>query len=706
MTKSEEKAIASSPDYDAAAFGGETEKQMMIKFESQLQDGLTYFKNVIRPRLDRSYKLYMSYTGDREKAKKPWQANIFVPYINSAVETLMPRILDARPEFTTKGRNIDDEEKSTKQNKLMDFTWEMSEMDRKQELVVRSSLVYGTGFWQVYWKKDVVNGKFLDTKSLYDKKLVYKDKEIVRYDGPCADHVDNYSLLYDWHNVERKSKQYWIKRLILSAEDVKKKYPYADKKRLLAAFKSGSGDLEDFGKIRTEIKTVQESVYKGAKEAYASGDSYNDASNADIKMYEVFEWLRPLDDQFGVIVGAGHVPILKGASIPFPYDFKETPFIEVPYLKLPGEFEGIGLPLLLENPQLMLNLIKNQRLDAATLGIHKMWIVNPLSNINKNDLVVRPFGIIWTPDPSGVREVQFSDVKPSAYREEELLKNDLRYSSGVDDFSMGAGGGAGSATEVRHLRESTLERVRLFVNHLGESYSDIMRYWMDMYRQFFNKKFTIRVTGDGGSVEYPLIEKDDFSGKFDYIATVLPSFAGQNDIKKKQDMDLFQLLITQPWVDPKKLVSKVLHDFNWSVDSVSKGEGEGEMPPMPGEMMPGMPGMEGQPEAAPEEGTEEGMEEGAPIDAGGSIPPEVLTEALGMLRKEGETVSRPGGQFSEASLPIDLLRGASMPPTVKGVPGGANPRGLNRGGAVNTDVRLADNSNPEAALQRRATSLQ
>ena len=243
------------------------------------------------------------------------------------------------------------------------------------------------------------------------------------------------------------------------------------------------------------------------------------ALDSKLKMYEVFEWWRPFEDEFAVMVN--YIPILKGGSMPIPYDFKEAAFIDFPYLKVPGEFEGYSLPMILENPQIMMNMIKNQRLDAATLSIHKMWIVNPLANINKEELVTRPFGIIYSVDPNGVREVQFSDIKASAYKEEDLLKADMRYASGVDDFSMGAGGGANSATEVRHLRESTLERVRLFVNHLGDGFADLMRYWMDMQRQFFTKDMYIRIIGQDGEVQFPLIEKeelDDESNIGPYVA--------------------------------------------------------------------------------------------------------------------------------------------------------------------------------------------
>jgi hypothetical protein len=421
-----------------------------------------------------------------------------------------------------------------------------------------------------------------------------------------------------------------------------------------------------------------------------------------------------------------------------PYDFKEAPFIEVPYLKMPYEFEGYGLPMILENPQIMLNLIKNQRLDAATLSIHKMWIVNPLANINKEELVTRPFGIIYSIDPNGVREVEFSDIKQSAYREEDLLKQDMRYSSGVDDFSMGAGGTASSATEVRHLRESTLERVRMFVNHLGEAYSDVMRYWMDMQRQFFTKTMHIRIVGEDGEVEFPLIEKDDLRGNFDYKATVLPSIAGQMDVKRKQDMDLFQLLITLPFIDPKKLTSKVLPDFGWNLDSITAAEPEagaqqlgpdGQPLPVGPDGQPLQAGMEGQAMPVGPDGQPMSVgPDGQPLPTGpeplpaglnnGGVPPEVLMSAMRMLGGSPSSASVANSGFSQASSPINLLQ-QGPPPTAKGIPAGGGPgyrpagkttnaRGLNRNGRLNTNASLNrdGNSNPESTLLKSVHNLQ
>lgn len=682
--------MANIKPYNARDYG-KAEENLKRLFDLQYEDAKTYFDAVIKPRLDRAYKLYVAYTGDRQKEIKKWQSNIFVPYVNAVIETMMPRLLDARPEFSVQGREESDQPKSIKQKQLMDYSWEMASMDKTAEDLARSSLVYGTGFLQVSWKKDVRKLKFLKTKDVASGKYKWEEKEKVFFDAPYAEWVDNYALIYDWHNIKRESKQFWIKRLVLTKAEIMRKYPMAEKKRLEQAFAGGSGDLADWASIRAEVKSTHDKITKGSESYHSqpgvsAHDRYVNTNDTNMQMYEVFEWIRPFDDQYAVIVGGQRVPILKGGSIPNPYDFKETPFIEVPYLRLPGEFEGVGLPLLLENPQIMLNLIKNQRLDATTLSIHKMWIVNPLANINKDELVTRPFGIIYSVDPAGVREVQFSDIKPSAYREEEMLKGDLRYASGVDDFSMGVGGSAGSATEIRHLRESTLERVRLFVNHLGDGFATLMRYWIDMYRQFGSQKMVIRITGDDGQITFPLVEKDDLMGNFDYRASVIPSIAGQNDIEKKQGMDLFQLLVGLPFVDQRKLTSKVLTPWGWSLDSVTKAEEEGQ--PMPG--------------MGPEE-----MLANSPVDqlTGGSpqaseIPPDVLSGALGMIRG-----GQQGGGFQEANSPIDLLSSGAMPPTVPGIPAG-NPRGMNRGGKVNTNIPMGNNSTPEGSIANRAINLQ
>src|ERR1035437_3749157 len=128
--------------YSASTFGPK-EIELQRLFRLQRDDARNYFLTIIKPRLDRSYKLYIAYGGDRQREIKKWQSNVNIPYIQSAVETMVPRIVDARPDFTVLGRTEEDQMKAEKQQELMDYFWEVAGMDATTEDFVRSALIYG-----------------------------------------------------------------------------------------------------------------------------------------------------------------------------------------------------------------------------------------------------------------------------------------------------------------------------------------------------------------------------------------------------------------------------------------------------------------------------------------------------------------------------------------------------------------------------------
>jgi len=162
--------------YSAYNYGAK-EVELQRLFRLQRDDARNYFLTIIKPRLDRSYKLYIAYGGDRQREIKKWQSNVQIPYIQSAVETMVPRIVDARPEFTVLGRTEDDQVKAGKQQELMNYFWEVAGMDATTEDFVRATLIYGVGFLQVSWKKDVRKLKFLRTKNIDSTKYEWKEEE-------------------------------------------------------------------------------------------------------------------------------------------------------------------------------------------------------------------------------------------------------------------------------------------------------------------------------------------------------------------------------------------------------------------------------------------------------------------------------------------------------------------------------------------------
>jgi hypothetical protein len=78
-----------------------------------------------------------------------------------------------------------------------------------------------------------------------------------------------------------------------------------------------------------------------------------------------------------------------------------------------------------------------------------------------------------------------------------------------------------------------------------------------------------------------------------------------------------------------------------------------------------------------------------------------------MLRGGSEAPAQ-ANPFGQATSPINLLAMGGTPPTAGRIPlPTSNPRGLNMGGKVNTNISMKPmNSNPESALINRATNLQ
>ena len=150
----------------------------------------------------------------------------------------------------------------------------------------------------------------------------------------------------------------------------------------------------------------------------------------------------------------------------------------------------------------------------------------------------------------------------------------------------------------------------------------------------------------------------------------------------------------------------MLHDWSWDLESLKKNKEQAPPPEQvpEQEQQPGQPGQEPQPQGE--------LIPGNPNEtAGGSqIPADVAQKVLDMLgggAGQGNA-GEGGGQspFAELGSPVNLLKGGAVPPTPKGVLPTTNPRGMNRGGKVNTNLPLKQTSSIESNLVNRALNIQ
>jgi len=528
-----------------------------------------------RSRFDQYYKNFRDYGEDRlQKLRKiggqNWMSNLFVPLTASHIRTLHPKVIESRPEMRVLGRTKEDHKKALKVQTILEYIWDKSNIDSELRSLVWNTLVYGTGWGKVVWsvkKRAKYNSNYED--SVESPELL---EDSTYYNDPDFQAADTYDVFPDPAATRVDNMRFLCHRYVMTKEEIIK--TWSELKNM--EFVTSGGDVTDYKSIRREVPRTKFSEKRNGGGAASAGAGTLTAQTAAIasELTEVIEYWE--DDRLVVIANGVTIK-----DVPNPYPTKEIPFVRLAYEELPFEMYGVGVAEQVEQVQYGLNTIRNQRIDNVTMAIHKMFIVNPLALVDENDLVTRPFGLIRTPDPNAVKPIEFGDIKQSAYSEDSLMVETAKFATGIDDFSRGIGGPASlTATAVTAQKESTSDRVKNFVRNIEtEVFSKTMRLWISYIKEFYPTKTINRVNEDkngsdeveildvnvrsekNGEVDFPIIDKDDIEGYFDYRIASNSTVAGTQDLKLKKLNELMDRAIAggidpttgQPIVDMRAL---------------------------------------------------------------------------------------------------------------------------------------------------------
>ena len=523
---------------------------------TRFKESKDYFRAYRKPKLDQCYKNFRGYGGDRLAELKKiggddWMSNMFVPMTASHIRTIHPRTVDAKPELKVDGRTTEDMRKAIYAQAILDYVWEKANMESKMRDYVWQALVYGTTVGKVLWRTEMLikTDKVIDEDSL-EVKDVEEKKEL--YNDPDFEVVDIYNFYPDPYATSIDDARYVCQRYLLTKEQILRTYSGLKNTEYLT--KNSGGDITDDTTVRKDILVQADGGSSGG-----SGQQ----NTAESTLFEVCEyWER---NRFVLMVGDVIMKESKNVLTP-----GYLPFTVVAYEKLPFEFYGIGICEQLEQPQHTLNVIRNQRVDNVTLSIQKMFIANPYALISKKDLVSRPFGLIRTSDINAVKPIDVPPMNESAYREDALALDAGRMATGIDDWSRGEQGPASTtATAVTTQKESTLERIKLFISQLEtDCYQKLMRYWVSMAHDLYESKTLDRITDNGIDIETiskgidrpvtirnpkgdikTFVSKDDLMGYFDFRALSMSTLAATKELKLKRILDIMDKSMTAG-VDP------------------------------------------------------------------------------------------------------------------------------------------------------------
>jgi hypothetical protein len=162
----------------------------------------------------------------------------------------------------------------------------------------------------------------------------------------------------------------------------------------------------------------------------------------------------------------------------------------------------------------------------------------------------------------------FPDVTRSAYEEEQIIKQDMQYVSGVSEYSRGA-------TPQRKETATTVTTIQEAANILfNYTIQVIERTWLipiadamkKLNQQYIDKERVIRILGEAG-YNYEPVNPESIAGSYD-VVSVSPALEAQanKDIKRNQLLEMMDKFtnnpVTLPYVNVPELMKKVLETYD------------------------------------------------------------------------------------------------------------------------------------------------
>lgn len=363
-----------------------------------------------------------------------WQSHLQLPDAFSAIQTQSQETIERKSRPHLLGTEESDEPVQEFANSVITYNMNNTGFDYQAFLSKLCASSRGTSFRMDYWRCDKRIVKLPKSLNKDTGEIEYESTEITDFDDDYTEWVPNEFIFIDDKAKHIDEAVDMIRREILHIDEFHRIY----------------GDKP--GYFDTDYVVV-------------GGDTTNRSYfklPRDIMMQdvEVLHYYNRSIDAYWVV--ANNIAICDS---PLMSKHKELP-IGVDYqYRLPGRFWGIGIPKVLHHLSEERKSLRNLNMDRQKMQLNKMFLHNSSFDIDDEDLVTRPHGLISVDTNGGdIRQslvpLEYGDVPASYFRTEEILLEDIRRASGIDD-RVSVSNSATTATQAAIVKESTLKRINL-----------------------------------------------------------------------------------------------------------------------------------------------------------------------------------------------------------------------------------------------------
>jgi hypothetical protein len=483
----------------------------------------------------------------RREAQRDFGAELFIPYVFTIIETVLPAILMNNPRMRIKPKpgltaEAADAIKGLYEERQAEINYAL-----KLQPMARQGLKYGLGVGKTFWQ---VKGR---TRPVIERGIfgipVKKEKFVVSSKGPAFEPVEVEDFFWDPAAADIEHSRFAIHRTWRDFRYVRERVERGEWLPIdLEAVKNSGGNAA----ARSEMISQR---------AESSG-----LSNADVDLGDLHEvWEYHDGNEVHTVLDES----LVVQSAPNPFTHRELPFqIYRPTIQ-EGEFVGIGEIEPIVHLQYELNTLRSQRRDNATLVLQKAFMYAE-GLVDPADLIVGPGkGIPVYGNPNEVLvPLNIGEIPNSGYQEEAAIKSDIELASGISETAAGGGGvnnaSAETATGIELVQAAANRRVELKIRNLhAEAIKPAADQWLELWRQnVIDEPVEVTTENEQGGFSHMAVEAKDFDG----VRSILPeeeSTGPENTPQKRNDaLALFNQTANNEVIDPRKRAIALLRAFD------------------------------------------------------------------------------------------------------------------------------------------------
>lgn len=333
------------------------------------------------------------------------RSHLKLPDAFASIQSHMQETIARKSRPTLTGTESSDEPREEFANSIMNYNMNNTNYDYHWYMAGLAAAIRGTSVLRDYYREETrwVN----DLDDVDDEgNLTFKKRKIVDFDDDMTEWIPNEFAYFDEKARQIDYANDWVYREIINIRDFQRIY----------------GQKKDFinqDYVTRGGETTTRSFFKLPK----------DITGNDV---EVLHYENKALDAYWVV--ANNVVIHYG---PLKTKHKELSCAIRYYYRIPGRFWGMGIPRIIHMLAEERNSIRNMNMDRQHMQLNKMFIHNNMYDIDEEDLVTRPGGLIsldtnGQPLNQALIPLEYGDVPASYFKTDQIMIQDISRAIGID----------------------------------------------------------------------------------------------------------------------------------------------------------------------------------------------------------------------------------------------------------------------------------